>query len=53
MFLFQLQAGKTLHAVETHRVTEALTELKNFLYVNGVPEKPRQKLLRNLRVCIA
>ncbi|XP_064638087.1 inositol 1,4,5-trisphosphate receptor type 2-like isoform X2 [Lineus longissimus] len=45
-----LTNGKTLHAVETHRVTEALTELTNFLYVTGLPEKPRQKLLRNLRV---
>ena len=29
---------------------QALQELEKFMIINGVPSKPRQKLLRNLRV---
>ena len=29
---------------------QALLELEKFMIINGVPSKPRQKLLRNLRV---
>ena len=31
-------------------ILQALCEMKGFMVVNGVPDKQRQKLLRNLRV---
>jgi len=32
---------------------QALKELSSFVVVDGIAQKVRQKLLRNLRVCIA
>ncbi|XP_055891550.1 inositol 1,4,5-trisphosphate receptor type 1-like isoform X4 [Biomphalaria glabrata] len=40
----------TLNAKKTHLTLTAMEELKRFMYVNGVTNKNRQKLMRNLRV---
>ena len=32
-------------------IYKALEELRQFMLVNGVANKPRQKLMRNMRVC--
>ena len=37
-------------AKEAHDIVAALKEMKEFMLVEGVPDKDRQKLLRNLRV---
>ncbi|CAH1798283.1 unnamed protein product [Owenia fusiformis] len=42
--------GKILNARKTHRICTALNELKQFMIVNGVPTKVRQKLMRNLKI---
>ena len=39
-----------LNAKEAHEIVLALGELKDFMLVDSVPNKNRQKLLRNLRV---
>ncbi|XP_074650375.1 inositol 1,4,5-trisphosphate-gated calcium channel ITPR3-like [Tubulanus polymorphus] len=48
--ILDLQSGKSLLAMEAHKVNAGLNQIVQFLYVNGIPEKKRQKLLRNLRV---
>ncbi|KAI0220817.1 Inositol 1,4,5-trisphosphate receptor type 3 [Lamellibrachia satsuma] len=44
------QAGEKLNGSQTAEILSGLTEMKNFMTVNGAPAKERQKLLRNLRV---
>ena len=46
----QKKAGQVVKAKEAHDIVSALKELKGFMLVEGVPDKNRQKLLRNLRV---
>ena len=36
--------------INTSCMLQALEELQDFMIINGVPNKDRQKLLRNLRV---
>ena len=33
-------------------ISQALSQMKSFMVVNSVPDKMRQKLFRNLRVCV-
>ncbi|CAL1535480.1 unnamed protein product, partial [Lymnaea stagnalis] len=40
----------TLNAKKTHLTLTAMEELRRFMYVNGLTNKNRQKLMRNLRV---
>lgn len=44
------QQGRLLNAATTHRTVCALHELRDFMFVNGEPDKNRQKLLRNLLI---
>ena len=39
-----------LAAKDSHDIVQALTELKDFMIVDGEPDKKRQKLTRNLMV---
>ena len=49
-FFLQKKAGQVLKAKESHEIVLAFAELKDFMLVDSVPNKKRQKLLRNLRV---
>ncbi|XP_035825085.1 inositol 1,4,5-trisphosphate receptor type 3 isoform X3 [Aplysia californica] len=53
-FLFNLiqdqRSHVTLTARKTHEMITTLHEIKEFIMPNGIPDKQRQKLLRNLRV---
>jgi len=44
------KAGHHLNAKQAHDILVALKELKAFMIVNSVPDKQRQKLMRNLRI---
>ncbi|GFN95264.1 inositol 1,4,5-trisphosphate receptor type 1 [Plakobranchus ocellatus] len=44
------EEGVVLNAKKTHLTLTAMEELRKFMYVNGVTNKNRQKLMRNLRV---
>ena len=48
--MFQRKEGKILNAKKAHTLCTALDEIRNFMLVNGVATKERQKLMRNLRV---
>ena len=43
-------AGVTLNAKQAHDTVMALREMKNFMVMNSVADKNRQKLLRNLKI---
>ncbi|XP_064638655.1 inositol 1,4,5-trisphosphate receptor type 3-like isoform X2 [Lineus longissimus] len=42
--------GANLNAKQTHEIVQALQEMKEYMVVNSVPNKNRQKLMRNLRI---
>ncbi|KAI0227414.1 hypothetical protein LSAT2_022123 [Lamellibrachia satsuma] len=42
--------SKILNAKKSFKITVALEELRTFMLINGVAAKPRQKLMRNMRV---
>ncbi|OWF52185.1 Inositol 1,4,5-trisphosphate receptor type 3 [Mizuhopecten yessoensis] len=43
-------SGLTLNAKMAHDALTALSEMREFMVVNSVPSKKRQKLMRNLRI---
>ncbi|XP_033761182.1 inositol 1,4,5-trisphosphate receptor type 3-like isoform X6 [Pecten maximus] len=43
-------SGLTLNAKMAHDALTALSEMRDFMIVNSVPSKKRQKLMRNLRI---
>ncbi|XP_050396213.1 inositol 1,4,5-trisphosphate receptor type 1 [Patella vulgata] len=53
-FLFNLiqdrKSASQLNARKTHSIITSLKEVKDFMLPEGLPDKDRQKLMRNLRV---